>query len=183
MKPIWNEYKAKMRSIYQLFKTEAKFSDKESLLAQEERRLIREKEQNLLKKNEEINDKVLRQQLQDDEEKLKIKIAEAEKKLFEKMKLEELYRQEADQKVKILKEKAKTFIDPNKLDQEINKMLDERVDYNFSVDSSGIFKRKGKIIEPAWERFNPKFIPKEEKKEENIVSKESKITENSNIFQ
>jgi hypothetical protein len=65
MKPIWNEYKANMRSIYQLFKTEAKFSDKASLLFQEEQRIIREKEQEILKRNNVLNEEILKQQLQD----------------------------------------------------------------------------------------------------------------------
>jgi hypothetical protein len=41
-------------------------------------------------------------------------------------------------------------------------MLDEKVDYNFSVDSSGMFYRKNTLVDRA-KIFNPKFSPSPKK--------------------
>ena len=177
MKPIWDEYKAHMRSMYQLFKTEYKFSSKESIMAKEELRIAQEKEQDVLRRNDEMNAEILRQQMKDEGEKLKLKIADAEKKLYEKIQIEELYRQEANEKVKALKEKAKKFINPNNLDYEIEKMLNERVDYNFSVDSSGRFWKNKTLINHA-DIFDPKYKTKDQLSE-NIQPETVKDVQNN----
>ena len=166
--PIWNEYKSQMRSIYQLFKTEAKFSDKESLKVKEEKRIVFEKEQQVLKKNMNLNQETLKIQLVEEEERLKENLLEAEKKFIEKLKVEELYQLEAEKTVKKLKEKVKTFIDPSNLEFEIEKMLNERVDHNFSIDSSGHFFRN-KVRITRMQAFDQKYIPKPKETEGTLV--------------
>lgn len=139
---IWHEYKAQMRSIYQLFKTESKFSDKASLKAQEEKRIRLEKEKHLIELNDALNKQLLEQQLRDESLTLEEKKRHAESEFNNKLKLEQAYVKAADERVKKLKEKAKHFIDPNNLEQEIEKALNQKCDYNFSVDTSGRIYRK-----------------------------------------
>jgi hypothetical protein len=158
MKPIHDNYKTQMRSIYQLFKTEAKFSDKESLIAKEEKKLLEEKEKKLLEMNLKRNEEILNEQLMDEERKLEEKKVKFEQEYREKLKNIEILSKLADEKVKKLKEKAKTFVDPNNLEYEIEKALNERHDYNFSVNNSGMFY-KNKVRVEKIEAFNSKFIP------------------------
>jgi len=158
MKPILDNYKTHMRSIYQLFKTEAKFSDKESLIAKEEQKLLADREQKLLEINFKRNEEILKEQLMDEDRKLDEKKAKLEQDYREKLKNIEILRKLADEKVKRMKEKAKTFVDPNNLEYEIEKALNERHDYNFSVDNSGAFY-KNKVRIQQIEAFNSKFMP------------------------
>ncbi len=59
-------------------------------------------------------------------------------RLFERKKEEEKQLQEiADNKVKRMKELAKTFVDPLNLETEIEKALNQRISYEFSIDSKG----------------------------------------------
>lgn len=156
--PIWQEYKAQMRSVYQLFKTEGKFTDQASLKVKEEKRILLEKENLLIKHNDQLNKEILEQQLIDEHVKLENKKRQAEYELRKKLKIEELYFKKADEEVKKLKEKAKSFIDPNNLEYEIEKALNERHDHNFSIDVSGRFY-KGKSFVLKQQAFDSKFIP------------------------
>ncbi|CAF1050006.1 unnamed protein product [Brachionus calyciflorus] len=175
MKPIWDQYKSQMRSIYQLFKTEFKFSDKESIKAQEEKRKLEEKENRLLEENERVNSEILQNQLRDEVAKLEFKIKTAELDFKKQQKLDELYVRKADQLVSKLIEKSKTFIDPNNLEYEIEKALNERYDYNFSINSSGYFYKNKAQVNKA-EAFNPKFFPKAKEIDENVAKLEGSET-------
>lgn len=158
IKQITSNYWASMRSVYLLFKTVQKFSNKESFQAKEDERIFMEKEQELLKKNELMNDAILKIQLFDEENKLKEKIVQVEKEFKAKLEIEEKYKRIANEKVKKLKEKAKSFIDANNLEFEIEKMLNERHDHNFSIDPYGNYFRN-KIQITAKQAFDSKFIP------------------------
>ncbi len=158
MTPIWRQYKAQMRSIYQLFKTENKFSDKASLKAQEEKRLRVEEEKVLLELNNKLNAELLVQQLADEDQKIEIKKKKLEEELNEKKKIERAYVQLADEKVRKLKEKSKKFIDPNNLEFEIEKMLNERHDYNFSINAGGLAFKNGVKVN-RHEAFDTKYVP------------------------
>ena len=187
MIPIHHNYRAHMRSVHQLFKTEAKFSDKESFKVREEKRIIFEKEQEVLKRNYQLNAETLKIQLVEEEEQFKEKLVVAELKLKEKIKLERLFELEAEEKVRKLKEKVKKFIDPNNLEFEIEKMLNERVDHNFSVDSSGRFFRN-KVLVDRMQAFDQKFIPVPKSKrgvlsEETISAEESTPPPTSSTLQ
>ena len=71
----------------------------------------------------------------------------------------------ADEKIKLLKEQVKSFIDPNNLEYEIEKMLNERNDYNFSINHSGkLFKNSIEVTRA--EAFSSKFSPEETQSEE-----------------
>lgn len=164
MKPIWLHYKAEMRSMYQLFKTENKFSDKASLKAQEEKRAKIEEEQALLELNDKNNQELLQFQLGEEEQKLQIKKQQLESDLREKERVEKAYVQLAEDRVKRLKEKVKTFIDPNDLEFEIEKMLNERNDYNFSINTSGLMFKSGANVQRG-DAFNTKYMPSVNKNE------------------
>jgi hypothetical protein len=157
MRPIWNEYKAQMRSMYQLFETEYKFSAQQSKKVQDERVKLLEKETVLLAENDKINQKILELQNKEEAEKLAQRMKQVEIEFKKKLKLEELYRDEADRRVRKLKEKAKRFVDANNLEAEIEKALNERVDYNFAVNFSGqIFKNKVQVTHA--QAFDGRFI-------------------------
>ncbi len=67
--------------------------------------------------------------------------------LLEKQKAEqELLQEIADNKVKRLKILAQTFVDPNNLEFEIEKALNERVTYEFSIDSNGNISKPSQNI-------------------------------------
>ena len=155
--PIWRQYRAQMRSIYQLFKTENKFSDKASLKAQEEKRLRVEEEKAALELNNKLNAELLIQQLADEDQKIEMKKKQLEEELTEKKRIERAYVQLADEKVRKLKEKSKKFIDPNNLEYEIEKMLNERHDYNFSLNAGGLVFKNGVKVSRQ-EAFNTKFV-------------------------
>ena len=155
--PIIRNYKAQMRSIYQLFKTENKFSDKASLKAQEEQQRKMEEEKVLLELNDKRNADLLAEQLLDEEKKLDLKKKQLEQKLNEQQNAERAYVQLADEKVRKLKEKVKTFIDPNNLEFEIEKMLNERNDYNFSINTSGLMFKSGVAVN-RHQAFDTKLI-------------------------
>ena len=59
------------------------------------------------------------------------------KQLEEKERIDNLYKELVDKKVEQMEEKVKLYIDPNNLEAEIEKMLNERVSYNFCVDARG----------------------------------------------
>lgn len=160
MIPIWNRYRAEMRSIYLLFKTVAKFSDKESAKAQEEKKKLLEKENRLLEENERVNAEILKIQIEEENAKLEAKKKEAEFDFIKQKKIEELYVQKADRIVSKLIEKSKSFVDPNNLEYEIEKALNERYDHNFCIDSSGRFFKAKKLVSKA-QAFDPKFFPLE----------------------
>jgi hypothetical protein len=159
--PIWREYKATMRSIYQLFRTELKFSDKASLKAQEEKRIQAEEEKKLLAWNNMLNEELLQVQLKDEADKLEARKKQLELDLIENLRIEREYIKLADANVKILKEKVKTFIDPNNLEFEIEKMLNERNDYNFAVNTSGQLFKNGNEVDKK-QVFNTKNLIKEQ---------------------
>lgn len=160
MKPIWSKYKAEMRSIYLLFKTVAKFSDKESAKAQEEKKKLLDKENALLEENERMNAEILKIQLKEENEKLESKKKQAELELKKQKKIEELYVFKAEKMLSRLIEESKSFVDPDNLEYEIEKALNERIDHNFSIDSSGRFFKAKKLVTKA-QAFNPKFLPAE----------------------
>lgn len=160
MKPIWDKYKAEMRSIYCLFKTVAKFSDKESAKAQEEKKKLLEKENALLLENQRLNEEILKIQLKEENKKLEAKKKEAQLEFKKQKKIEELYVAKADKIISRLIEESKSFIDPNNLEYEIEKALNKRIDHNFSIDSSGRFFKAKKLVTKA-EAFDPKFFPSE----------------------
>lgn len=59
----------------------------------------------------------------------------------------------ADEKVRVLKEKVKSFIDPSNLVYEIEKSLNSVVDYNFAITKSGRkIKASDKIEEDELEQ-------------------------------
>lgn len=132
-----HQYMTHMRSIYQLFKTELKFTDKESLKAQEEKRALEAEEKRLFEENARVNEKILAEQLRDEESRLgeakRRAEAELKKRLDEETKLAEL----ADARVRRLKARARTFIDPNDLEAEIERALNETKSYNFAIDDTG----------------------------------------------
>lgn len=163
MTPIWRSYRAQMRSVYQLFKTEFKFSDKASLKAQEEKRAKAAEEKILYEQNDKLNRELLEFQLAEEEQKLEAKKKQMTEQLEKNIELERAYVRLADEKVRKLKEKVKTFIDPNNLEFEIEKMLNERNEYNFSINASGqIFKNGQKVSRK--DGFNTKFISNETNK-------------------
>lgn len=126
-----------MRSIYQLFKTEIKFSAKESLKVKEEKRILEAEEKRLYEENAVFNKTLLDEQLRDQEAELEAKKKRAEAELMRKLDTERRLAELADQNVKKLKEQAKSFIDPKNLEMEIEKALNSRVSYNFSIDEKG----------------------------------------------
>lgn len=134
------EYMTNMRSLYQLFKTELKFSDKESLKAQEEKRILDAKEKRLFEENKLVNEKILAEQLRDEEVRLSEMKKRAEDELRRKMEDEARLAELADERVRRLKARARTFIDPNNLEAEIEKALDERKSYNFAITAKGLPK-------------------------------------------
>lgn len=130
-------YKANMRSIYQLFKTELKFTDKESLKAQEEKKAMEAEEKRLYKENERMNQQLLAQQMQDEYDRLEAKKQQAELELKKKLDTEKRLVELADQRVRRMKERVRTFIDPKNLEMEIEKALNEKKSYNFSINDKG----------------------------------------------
>ena len=163
MMPIWHEYKAHMRSVYQLFKTEGKFSNQASQVAQEEHRKRVEQEKELLARNEQLNNQTLKYQLIDQEQQLELKKKQIEAELEKKKQHEQLLTKVAEEQLKRLKEKAAKFIDPNNLDYEIEKMLNERHDYNFAVDKSGNFFKGTYKTTNKTEVFDTKFVHQSKK--------------------
>ena len=80
---------------------------------------------------------------------------------MENLRIEREYIKLADENVKILKEKVKTFIDPNNLEFEIEKMLNERNDYNFAVNTNGQLFKNGNEVDKK-QVFNTKHLIKEQ---------------------
>ena len=143
MSPIWQLYKTSMRSLYALFKTEAKFSNTESVKALEERQAEAAAEKIALAQNETENARILSIQMADDEERLAVAKTNVEVELETKRGEERKLVQLADERVKRLKEKVRPFIDPKDFELEIEKALNERKDYNFSIDQKGnIFRQQ-----------------------------------------
>lgn len=141
-------------------------------MAQEEKRKLKEQEEYLLEKNEERNNAILEQQLLDLDMKLDKKKHDVEVQLSERQRQEALYIQVADEKIKSLKEKVKSFIDPDNLEYEIEKMLNERNDYNFSINHSGkMFKNSIEVTRA--EAFNAKFLPDEASEKSPVGETES----------
>ena len=145
-----------MRSIFLLFKTVGKFTDQASQKFKDERRVLLEQEKVLFSKNEELNKKILAIQLRDDELKLAQKKKELEARYQQMRQVEEISVRIADEKVRKLKEKSKKFIDPNNLEEEIEKMLNERVDYTFAINKFGhLLKNNTRIVNPYLKRDGP----------------------------
>ena len=161
IKPIERQFKAEMRSIVQLFMTETKFTDQASQKAIEEKKKILALEKELFKKNEETNKEILRVQLKHEEIVLKKKIKELEHQYFEKQRMEKESVEMANKRVALLKQKAQKFIDPSRIDEEIEKALNERVDYNFCVDSGGHFFKNKKPMRNPLKGMNPMLIVEE----------------------
>jgi hypothetical protein len=172
MTPIWNNYKANMRSMYQLFETEFKFSAQESKKVQDERVRLLEREAVLLAENDKLNRETLEMQTREEAVKLAERIKQVEIDFKKKLKLDELYRAEAEQQVRKMKEKVKSFIDPNNLEYEIEKALNERVEYNFAVNFSGqIFKNRVQVsLDKA---FDGRFIPSPTVRQQRLLDEEA----------
>ena len=174
--PIIQLYKAQMRSIYQLFKTEGKFSDTLSLVAIEETRRRAEIERRLRERNEERNRRILEHQLVDDERQLVEKIADAEREFHKQRELISTFEAEANERVRKMKEKVKSFIDPNNLEQEIEKALDERHTHCFAIDVRGNFYKNNVLVTPA-QAFDIHYIPEAS---ELAADQSSQLREQSN---
>lgn len=86
----------------------------------------------------ELNEKILNLQMTDLEIKKKEEKEIKERKLLKLKEEEAKIKEIVEIKVREVKEKAKKFIDPTKLDYEIEKMLNERIDYNFCINSKGV---------------------------------------------
>ena len=99
-------------------------------------------------------------QLLESEENIEKEKLLVETRLAEKQRKEEMYIEIADKKVRELKEKAKSFIDPNNLEFEIEKMLSERHDYNFSIGNNGsLYKNSSKVSRA--QAFDTRFLEEE----------------------
>ena len=117
-----------------------------SKVAQEEKRKDLEREKLLLEKNDARNQEILGIQLVDINENIKKGKLDVEKRLLAKQSKEEMFIMVAEEKIKALKEKVKSFIDPNNLEFEIEKMLNERHDHNFSINANGsLFRNSVKV--------------------------------------
>lgn len=160
MTEIRQRYQAQMRSVYALFKTEFRFSDKESLKVQEEKRLLREKEERLLAQNQKKNAEILRIQLSDLDLKLVDSKANLELEYISHVAKEKALHDVANEQVVKLKRKAQQFIDPSQLEYEIEKALDQRYDYNFSIDTAGLMFKHSNVeaVIDRDEAFDPKFL-------------------------
>lgn len=146
MVSIWQNYKTQLKSIYLLFGTEGKFSNKESLVVQELKNVEIQREIESMKKNDYINNELLKIQLTDNEKEI-LKLKEDSKlKYNKKLAKESLYQKIAENHVIKLKEKCTLFVDSKNLEDEINKMLNEKHDYSFSIDSRGNFYKDKKIV-------------------------------------
>lgn len=126
-----------MRSIYQLFKTELKFSDKESFKVQEEKRALADEEKRVYAKNAEVNQQTLAEQLRDEETRLAELKRRAEHELRQKLANETKLAELANERVRRLKARARTFVDPANLEAEIERALNETKSYNFAIDERG----------------------------------------------
>ena len=105
-----------------------------------------EQEKLLLAENEARNKEILAVQLREIEANIEREKLAVERRLAEKREKEAMYVQMAEEKVRALKEKAKSFIDPNNLEFEIEKMLNERHDYNFAINAQGsLFRNSQKV--------------------------------------
>jgi len=105
-----------------------------------------EQEKLLLAENEARNKEILAVQLREIEANIEREKLAIERRLAEKREKEAMYVQMAEEKVRALKEKAKSFIDPNNLEFEIEKMLNERHDYNFAINAQGsLFRNSQKV--------------------------------------
>ena len=151
-----------MRSLYQLFATEIKFSAQESVKAKEEQRRLLEKEESLAKENERVNAMILVEQLKDEAARLEEKKKHVEIEYKKKLKLEQMYVDEANKQVVKLKQKAMSFVDQSNLEYEIEKALNERHDYNFALSSNGYLYKNHVLVSQA-QAFDGKFIPKPKK--------------------
>jgi hypothetical protein len=68
------------------------------------------------------------------------KAADEQKRLVllkQKEEQEKMLQEIADKKVKRIKELAKTFVDPNNLEAEIESALNQLISYDFSMDTKG----------------------------------------------
>jgi hypothetical protein len=155
--PIILNYKAQMRSVYQLFKSEVKFSSQETMRAKELALAKRQADEALYEQNKKINEQILKVQLEDLRKSLELKKIEAKKDFLEMKAINDEYVNVANEKLKKLKDEAKTFINEENLDREIDKMLNEHFDYNFSVDASGQFYKNQTPVSRI-EAFDSKFI-------------------------
>lgn len=124
-----------------------------------------EQEELLIEQNNVRNANILAEQLADIDRNLGEQKASIEQQLKEKHERELLYVQVADEKVRALKEKAKTFIDPNNLEFEIEKMLDERHSYDFAINHVGQFMRNSEVVTKA-EALNTRYVPGDKQQQE-----------------
>ena len=158
-----------MRSMYQLFKTEFKYSNQESMRVREDIRIQVKAEQALLELNEKFNKQMLEKQLEEAEVKLEEKKKQVEKEYLDKLNLEKSYREVAKKKFQIISEKSKSFIDQSNVEYEIEKMLNERHDYNFSIDYKGR-TYKGQSVVTREQLFNTTFVPSANESNQNEPS-------------
>jgi hypothetical protein len=84
-----------------------------------------------------MNQKVFATQMLDLEAKLKKLEVNKQQKLLDMQTQQMLFKEAVEQRVKEVEEKSKYFVDPNNLEYEIERMLNERVDYNYCVDHDG----------------------------------------------
>lgn len=122
-------------------------------------------EELLIEQNNVRNANILAEQLADIDRNLSEQKALIEQQLKEKHERELLYVQVADEKVRALKEKAKTFIDPNNLEFEIEKMLDERHSYDFAINHAGQFMRNSEVVTKG-QALDTRYVPEDKQQQE-----------------
>ncbi len=134
-----------------------------------------EQEKFLLSENELRNKEILTMQLVEIEANIEREKLEVERRLAEKSEKEEAYVAIAEQKIRVLKEKAKSFINPDNLEFEIEKMLNERHDYNFAINANGSLFRNSLKVSRS-QAFDSKFF-----QEETFSKREEPVETTSNL--
>ena len=130
-------------------------------IAQETKRKVMEQEKLLIEQNNVRNASILAEQLADIDTSLAERKLLIEQQVKEKLEQEMMLVEVADGKVRALKEKAKGFIDPQNLEYEIEKMLNERHSYDFAINSNGQFIRESKVVSKA-EALNTRYVAEKE---------------------
>ncbi|GAB6028008.1 hypothetical protein CHUAL_002235 [Chamberlinius hualienensis] len=134
---LTNDFKCLKKSLIHYFKKEYDLVSDTSAIATEKQRLEDEEHVQLMERNRLENERVamLREErghqwVENKKEALRAKLLHKEK--LEKQKLEEI-----EERVKIEKMLAKSYITPENVDEAIEKALQTVVDYNFAIDLDG----------------------------------------------
>ena len=84
-----------------------------------------------------MNQTILKIQLKDLEIKKEKEMELEKEKLNKMLERDAMYKEVVEKRVKDLEAKSKTFVDPNNLEYEIEKVLNSLENYNFCVDGQG----------------------------------------------